>query len=876
MNKLKECLTKSKGSLSKFSNKLNQKLEDYFDSWGKFVYKKPWLVILISLLVIPAFGYGFFLHNEEEDGIKLWVPQNSRGINDKDKANELFESDARPTTVYLTHKEPGKNVIDLEVFKEIQKFDTRLKNEVEYEGETYEDICTRPTPESPCDVSSHPLEFYEKEPNVYSIEDTNNDELLDQIQSGKNAFSEKTTSYITVNGLFGKTTPETVVTNSDGSNNILEAQAISWQFNLELDDNFERLRGYEEAMEEFAQNFNKDSALIQVYLYSSTGIDRGTDESVEGDLQLVQFGLVLIIVWCFLALGKLYTYKSRLFMAFIGILSVGASYIEAIGIGSYFGLDGSIVTQVLPFLLLGIGVDDMFVLVFNLEQAPEELEPGDKIRYMMKHAGVSVTITTLTNVLSFLMGSITSLFAIRSFCIYASIGLFFAYVNLLTLFSAVLVYDVWRSSKKIGDCWGACFYKPEVACRFTVNEDGTEKESFSKKLMRDYYAKAIVQPAVSISVIICFVAFLGVSIYGLSQLQLDFDVEWFVEDDFYIKETIDVRDEYFANQLRELNIFTEEAEFYSKQAQTQFKTLYEKLESCEGCTENWIIEGTLSSWYKEFNSWVGGQGNLDEDGLVPESSFSEYLNTWLTDQGKLFQGVINIEGEIIQGTIMKASMRRLVKAQEFLDFMEDIREITDDYGPGYTFPLSESIIWAEHYAVFGRETAISITCSLVAVFTIILFLMADLYAAFFVVSLVGMIVVDLLGLLYFWDETLNVVTITQVIIAIGISVDYTSHVTHTFKVSSGDTKKLRVVEALDKIGISVLNGGISTLLAVLMLSVADSYIFRAFFKCFFGIVVFGIAHGLLFLPAVLCFIGPANSYFEKVDQENSDGKEINT
>jgi|Transcript_17984 predicted RND superfamily exporter protein len=79
--------------------------------------------------------------------------------------------------------------------------------------------------------------------------------------------------------------------------------------------------------------------------------------------------------------------------------------------------------------MIGIGVDDMYVLIFTLDQAPHDSLPIDKIKYMMKHAGTSITITSFTNVFSFTMGSLSSLPAIRVFCSYAALGMFFDYLN---------------------------------------------------------------------------------------------------------------------------------------------------------------------------------------------------------------------------------------------------------------------------------------------------------------------------------------------------------------------------------------------------------------------------------------------------------------
>ena len=57
-------------------------------------------------------------------------------------------------------------------------------------------------------------------------------------------------------------------------------------------------------------------------------------------------------------------------------------------------------------------------------------------------------------------------------------------------------------------------------------------------------------------------------------------------------------------------------------------------------------------------------------------------------------------------------------------------------------------------------------------------------------------------------------------------------------------------------GTSVFNGGFSTFLAVVVLAISKSYVFRVFFKMFFGISLFGLAHGLILLPVALALIGP--------------------
>ncbi len=150
--------------------------------------------------------------------------------------------------------------------------------------------------------------------------------------------------------------------------------------------------------------------------------------------------------------------------------------------------------------------------------------------------------------------------------------------------------------------------------------------------------------------------------------------------------------------------------------------------------------------------------------------------------------------------------------------------------------------------------------------------------------------------MYIWGLTIDLVSCIALQLAVGLCVDYAAHIGHTFLKLDG-TKTERAMESVLQIGEAVLSGGGSTILALAMLWVSDAYIFQAFFKVrlsrnlsiitgiyvlpliaiinfyftqiFMLVVVFGLFHGIVFLPVLLSIVGP-QPYEMNDDRPSSD------
>jgi len=201
----------------------------------------------------------------------------------------------------------------------------------------------------------------------------------------------------------------------------------------------------------------------------------------------------------------------------------------------------------------------------------------------------------------------------------------------------------------------------------------------------------------------------------------------------------------------------------------------------------------------------------------------------------------------------------------------DVREITEASALQKTFSHSPRYNDYESYVVFEREAVLNITSALIAVLVLLMLFTANLTVSILVLVCVGLVDLFLTGLLTFWGLTLNSVSIVNFVIAIGLAVDYSAHIGHSFltvdppeydkqgnELSDHEKRVFKARGAVGQMGPSVFHGAFSTFLAIVVLSRSKSYIFMMFFRMWFGIIIFGVANGFILLPVLLSLCGPLN------------------
>ena len=148
------------------------------------------------------------------------------------------------------------------------------------------------------------------------------------------------------------------------------------------------------------------------------------------------------------------------------------------------------------------------------------------------------------------------------------------------------------------------------------------------------------------------------------------------------------------------------------------------------------------------------------------------------------------------------------------------------------------------------------TLSILVAAAIVLLLFLRPATVFGIACCVAVIDASLFGLMSVWDVPIDVSSFICLVIAVGLSVDYVVHLGHAFEhTPAGANAGERVAAMLDDIGASVVKGGMSTFLGILVLAFTSSAVFRLFFKMLFGTVVFGLFAGLVLFPAIMSLSG---------------------
>ncbi|NXD12757.1 PTHD3 protein, partial [Nothocercus nigrocapillus] len=285
--------------------------------------------------------------------------------------------------------------------------------------------------------------------------------------------------------------------------------------------------------------------------------------------------------------------KNNIWLASCGVVSAGLAVLSSFGLMLYCGVPFVITVANAPFLILGVGVDDMFIMIACWEKSVKEVEKSDTKARMAEtytDAAVSVTITTLTDVLAFFIGTWTAFPSVRSFCLYTGTAFIFCYVYTLTFFGAVLVLNHQREKKERH--WLTCMpVKTDedksksslynVCCIGNCSGESSESEHEHpmSKFFERYYGPFLTNKWTKLLMILLYGAYVGGSVYGCTQIKEGIDLRNLASDDSYVIPYYNDDDKYFSEYgPRVMVVINGSVEYWNESVRVAIENCMQSLE----------------------------------------------------------------------------------------------------------------------------------------------------------------------------------------------------------------------------------------------------------------------------------------------------------
>lgn len=95
--------------------------------------------------------------------------------------------------------------------------------------------------------------------------------------------------------------------------------------------------------------------------------------------------------------------------------------------------------QVIPFLVLAVGVDNMFILAHALQQQDPRLPIPERLGRALAGAGPSITLAAACEALAFGLGGLTSMPAVRNFSLCPAVAVLLDYALQVVVFTSPLL-----------------------------------------------------------------------------------------------------------------------------------------------------------------------------------------------------------------------------------------------------------------------------------------------------------------------------------------------------------------------------------------------------------------------------------------------------
>ncbi|KAJ4715848.1 Niemann-Pick C1 protein-like [Melia azedarach] len=528
-------------------------MSSFYRTYGTWVARNPTLVLCTSLAIVLVFCIGLIRFKVETQPEKLWVGPGSRAAAEK----QFFDSHLAPfyrieQLILATLPDPkhGKrpSIVtedNIQLLFEIQKKVDAIHANYSGLSISLTDICLKPLGQD-CATQSV-LQYFKMDPENY--------DSYGGVGHAEYCFEHYASSDTCLSAFQAPLDPSTVLGGFSG-NNYSEASAliITYPVNNAIDEtSYENGKAvaWEKAFIQLAKE-----ELLPMIESSNLTLSFSAESSIEEELKRESTADVITIAASYLvmfayisvALGdapRLSTFyiSSKVLLGLSGVILVMLSVLGSVGFFSAIGVKSTlIIMEVIPFLVLAVGVDNMCILVNAVKRQPMELPLETRISNALVEVGPSITLASLSEFLAFAVGSFIPMPACRVFSMFAALAVLLDFLLQVTAFVAFIVFDSLRVEDNRIDCF-PCIKIPTSSGE---SDEGINQRTpgLLARYMKEVHAPILGLWGVKMVVVAVFLAFTLASIALSTRIESGMEQKIVLPRDSYLQDYFDNIAEY--------------------------------------------------------------------------------------------------------------------------------------------------------------------------------------------------------------------------------------------------------------------------------------------------------------------------------------------
>lgn len=322
--------------------------------------------------------------------------------------------------------------------------------------------------------------------------------------------------------------------------NYKEAKAVILTFLVNNYHNKTLLRPameWEKHYVEFMKNWTvvEKPEFMDIAYTSERSIEDELDRESQSDVATILISYIIMFAYIAVSLGQMNSCSrllidSKITLGLGGVLIVLASVISSVGIFGFAGLPATlIIIEVIPFLVLAVGVDNIFILVQTHQRLVRKRDEShaEHIGRTLGQVGPSMLLTSVSESCCFFLGSLSDMPAVKAFALYAGMALLFDFILQITCFVSLLSLDTVRQVNNRFDI--CCFIKGSK--KESVNDD---QQGLLFTFFKNIYMPFLMNKFVRAGVMIVFFGWLCSSIAVVPHIEIGLDQELSMPEDSFV------------------------------------------------------------------------------------------------------------------------------------------------------------------------------------------------------------------------------------------------------------------------------------------------------------------------------------------------------